>query len=53
LLQANEMTGLRLNSLHNLAAMLTLAARIRKSIEEGRFSEEKRLFYERWNAEEP
>ena len=53
LLQANEMTGLRLNSLHNLTSMLTLAARIRKSIEAGRFSEEKRLFYEKWNAEEP
>ena len=53
LLQANEMAGLRLNSLHNLAAMLTLAARIRKSLEEGRFSEEKRKFYEQWNAEEP
>jgi len=44
LLQTGELLGLRLNSLHNLAHMLTLAAQIRKSIENGRFSEERRAF---------
>ena len=46
LLLTGEILGLRLNSLHNLAHMLTLAAQIRKSIENGRFSEEKRAFYQ-------
>ena len=44
LLQTGELLGLRLNSLHNLAHMLTLAAQIRKSIENGRFSEERQAF---------
>jgi queuine tRNA-ribosyltransferase len=46
LLLSNELLGLRLNSLHNVTHMLTLAASIRKSIENGRFSEEKRAFHE-------
>ena len=46
LLLSNELLGLRLNSLHNVAHMLTLAASIRKSIENGRFSEEKRAFHQ-------
>lgn len=40
-----EILGLRLNSLHNVAYMLSLAARIRKSIEKGRFQEERRAFH--------
>jgi|SRR5665213_637584 len=46
LLLTGELLGLRLNSLHNVRHMLTLAAQIRKSIENGRFSQEKRAFYE-------
>jgi len=45
LLQTGELLGLRLNSLHNVAYMLTLAAEIRKSIENGRFSEARKAFY--------
>jgi queuine tRNA-ribosyltransferase len=45
LLLTGELLGLRLNSLHNVAHMLTLAASIRKSIEIGRFSEERRAFH--------
>jgi len=46
LLLSGEILGLRLNSLHNVSHMLTLAAQIRKSIENGSFSEEKRAFHE-------
>ncbi|HTB23343.1 MAG TPA: tRNA guanosine(34) transglycosylase Tgt [bacterium] len=46
LLLTGELLGLRLNSLHNVSHMLTLASDIRKSIENGRFSEEKRAFHE-------
>jgi queuine tRNA-ribosyltransferase len=46
LLLTGEILGLRLNSLHNVFHMLTLAASIRKSIENGRFSEERRAFHE-------
>jgi queuine tRNA-ribosyltransferase len=46
LLLTGEILGLRLNSLHNVSHMLTLAAQIRKSIENGSFSEEKRAFHE-------
>jgi queuine tRNA-ribosyltransferase len=45
LLATGELLGLRLNSLHNLAYMLSLAARIRKSIENGTFQEERRAFH--------
>jgi queuine tRNA-ribosyltransferase len=40
-----EIFGLRLNSLHNLAYMLGLCSRMRKAIENGTFSQEKRAFY--------
>lgn len=46
LLLSDELLGLRLNSLHNVSHMITLASTIRKSIENGRFSQEKRAFYE-------
>ncbi len=44
LLLADELLGLRLNSLHNVVHMLALARGIRKSIENGRFFEERRAF---------
>lgn len=45
LLHSGELLGLRLNSLHNLAYMLSLAAKIRKSIENGTFQAERRAFH--------
>ena len=48
LLVTGELLGLRLNSLHNLAHMLRLAAQIRKSIENGSFSAERRAFHDAW-----
>jgi queuine tRNA-ribosyltransferase len=46
LLTTGELLGLRLNSLHNLTYMLTLAAKIRKSIENGTFQAERKAFHE-------
>jgi queuine tRNA-ribosyltransferase len=53
LLVTGELLGLRLNSLHNLSYMLRLAASIRKSIENGRFSEERRAFHDAWAQGDP
>jgi queuine tRNA-ribosyltransferase len=43
--QTGEILGLRLNSLHNLAYMLRLAARIRESIEKGTFQADRKAFH--------
>jgi queuine tRNA-ribosyltransferase len=43
--QTGEILGLRLNSLHNLAYMLRLAARIRESIEKGSFQADRKAFH--------
>jgi queuine tRNA-ribosyltransferase len=53
LLVTGELLGLRLNSLHNLAHMLRLAAQIRKSIENGSFSDERRAFHDAWAQGDP
>ena len=47
---AGEIFGLRLNSLHNLAYMLRLCSQMRKAIENGTFSQEKRAFYAAYSA---
>lgn len=47
-----EILGLRLNSLHNLAYMISLASRIRKAVEQGRFTEEKAAFYSNYLSKE-
>ena len=53
LLVTGELLGLRLNSLHNLSHMLRLATQIRKSIEIGSFSTERRAFHEAWSQGDP
>lgn len=47
---AGEIFGLRLNSLHNLAYMLRLCSQMRKAIENGTFSREKRVFYSAYQS---
>ena len=46
LLKADEILGLRLTSYHNVHFLLDMMAKIRKSIEEDRFLQLKREFYE-------
>ena len=46
LLKVNEILGARLNSLHNLHYYLHLMAEIRQALDEGRFAEFRKRFYE-------
>ena len=46
LFRAGEISALRLNTLHNLCFMLSLAANVRESIRTGAFSQFKRAFLE-------
>jgi queuine tRNA-ribosyltransferase len=48
LIRADELTGLRLATLHNVYFMSSLMKRIRESILEGRFSEERGMFLSRY-----
>lgn len=52
LFQAGEILALKLNTLHNLYFMLKLISKIRKSISEDRFAEEKKRFLAKYRSEE-
>ena len=49
LLKAGEITGGRLATIHNLRYLLRLMERIRKAIEEDRFEEFRRDFFNRYD----
>jgi len=51
LINAGELTGMFLNTLHNLYFMIKLVERIKKSILEDRFLEEKQKFFKEYNKE--
>ncbi|MEI7903950.1 MAG: tRNA guanosine(34) transglycosylase Tgt [Candidatus Firestonebacteria bacterium] len=50
LIKAHELSGMYLNTLHNLYFMIKLAARIRNAVIRGSFSEEKEEFFRKYNA---
>lgn len=52
LLHADEVLGIRITTYHNLYFLLQIMQNIRKSIEEDRFLQYKREFYNRYGVEE-
>ncbi|MCP3659176.1 MAG: tRNA guanosine(34) transglycosylase Tgt [Bacteroidetes bacterium] len=50
LFRAGELTALRLNTLHNLYFMINLMSKIRKSIFEDKFLEEKKIFFLKYSS---
>jgi queuine tRNA-ribosyltransferase len=50
LIKANEILGFRLTTIHNLHYLLTLMSDIRKAIEENRFAEFYKEFFEIWQG---
>jgi len=48
LIRADELTGLRLATLHNVYFISSLMKKIRKAISEGRFAEEKEVFLSKY-----
>jgi queuine tRNA-ribosyltransferase len=53
LFKAEETFGLRLVSIHNLYFMLDFTRRIREAIEEDRFQEFRRDFWDQWEEKDP
>lgn len=49
LVNAGEITGMQLNTLHNLHFMIKLTGKIKQAIINGVFPEEKRRFFEKYN----
>jgi len=50
LIKVHELSGMYLNTLHNLHFMIKLATRIRNAVINGVFSEEKEAFFRKYNA---